>query len=60
VRIYTTTDVALNSDLNNHDSSNRYSTGQQEMISVTSSVPEPATVGMLGLGLITLGLLRRR
>jgi hypothetical protein len=35
----------------------RYTTGQQEMITV---IPEPAATALVGIGLIALGLLRRK
>lgn len=59
VVIYTSTDVAPNLDLNNADPGNRYVVGTQEMIGTTST-PEPATLAMMGAGLLTLGLLRKR
>lgn len=57
VRIYTSTNVSPNSDLNNNHTGNRYTVGKQEMINV---VPEPGVMMLVGSGLVTLGLLRRR
>lgn len=38
----------------------RYSGTAQEMIGFTTTTPEPATFAMLGLGLVTVGLVRKR
>jgi hypothetical protein len=56
IRIYTSTDVGANSDLS-LESGSRYFVGTQEMI---GTVPEPGTIAMLGIGLLSVGLLRLR
>jgi hypothetical protein len=38
----------------------RYTAGNQEMIGFTSNAPEPATLAMLGLGLVAIGLIKKR
>jgi hypothetical protein len=53
VQIFTSTNVAATSI------PGRWTTGYQEMIEV-SAVPEPATLTMLGLGLLAFGLFRKR
>lgn len=57
VTVYTSTDVAGDSDLNNNDSGNRYSIGKQELVTVS---PEPGMLIPVAGGLAMLGLLRRR
>jgi len=37
-----------------------FMSGNQEMIGFASSTPEPATLAMLGLGLVAIGLFRKR
>lgn len=56
VRIYTSTNVAGDNDLT-QDAGSRYTTGTQEMVGV---VPEPATLAMMGAGLLAIGLFRKR
>jgi hypothetical protein len=53
VKIYTDTTIASTSI------PGRWTTGYQEMISV-SSVPEPGTLAMLGIGLLAIGLVGKR
>ncbi len=67
VRIYTASYVAPITDLNQNDSINRYTAeggsglyrDSQEMIGVVAA-PEPATLAMMGAGLLAIGLFRKR
>jgi hypothetical protein len=54
VVIYSDTNIAGESD------PARYTGTRQEMIGFNSSTPEPATVAMLGLGLVAIGMFRKR
>lgn len=55
VVIYTNVNVAGVSD-----QSGRYTTPTQEMIGFVNPTPEPATLAMLGAGLLGIGLFRKR
>lgn len=60
IRIYTSTDVASDTLLNPNECNNRYSVGEQEMITVmTSPTPEPRVFALVGIGLVALGALRK-
>ena len=55
VVIYSNVNIAGVSDLNG-----RYNTATQEMIGFANPTPEPATLAMLGAGLLGIGLFRKR
>jgi hypothetical protein len=59
VRVYTSTDVSSDDNLNFGTTGNRYQTGYQEMIGVMST-PEPAALALVGCGLVLIGALKRR
>jgi len=54
VVIYSDTNIAPESD------PTRYTGTKQEMIGFVTSTPEPASLAMLGAGLVAIGLLRKR
>jgi hypothetical protein len=55
IRIYTSTDTTPYTGPNSS-----YVSGSQEMISIVSNAPEPATFALLGAGLLAVGLFRKR
>jgi hypothetical protein len=60
IEIFTATVIGGNTNLDLASGGNRYSVGQQELLTVESSVPEPAVFVLVGCGLVALGVIRRR
>lgn len=60
VVIYSSTAINPNNTATGLADPARYYVGDQEMIGFVTTTPEPATLAMLGAGLIAIGLFRKR